>query len=51
MLYDLTKADGSSLGATASEAITKRYGWSAWRASIVENMYQAVREAIAHPRV
>lgn len=46
MLYDLTKADGSSLGATASEAITKRYGWSAWRASIVDNMYQAVRAAM-----
>ncbi|MFT8704903.1 protein-PII uridylyltransferase [Bifidobacterium aquikefiricola] len=46
MLYDLTKADGSSLGATANEAITKRYGWSSWRASIVENMYQAVRRMI-----
>lgn len=31
MLYDLTRADGSSLGATAGEEISKRYGWSHWR--------------------
>ncbi|MDU2403889.1 MAG: protein-PII uridylyltransferase, partial [Bifidobacterium longum] len=31
MLFDLTRADGSSLGATAGETITKQYGWSKWR--------------------
>ena len=43
MLFDLTKADGSSLGATASEAITKRYGWSKWREQLVTTMYAATR--------
>ena len=46
MLFDLTRADGSSLGATPGEAITKRYGWSKWRAAIVGQMYAAAREAI-----
>ncbi|NMM99050.1 nucleotidyltransferase domain-containing protein [Bifidobacterium olomucense] len=46
MLFDLTRADGSSLGATAGEAITKQYGWSKWRASIVHTMYAAVRAAM-----
>ena len=46
MLYDLTRADGSSLGATAGEAITKRYGWSKWRAAVVGQMVAAVRAAL-----
>lgn len=45
MLFDLTRADGSSLGATAGEAITKKYGWSKWRASLVGAMYAAARAA------
>lgn len=44
MLFDLTRADGSSLGATAGEAISKRYGWSAWRESLVRTMAAAARE-------
>ncbi|NEG97053.1 HD domain-containing protein [Bifidobacterium sp. SMB2] len=43
MLFDLTRADGSSLGATAGEQITKKYGWSKWRASLVGAMYRAAR--------
>ena len=43
MLFDLTRADGSSLGATAGESITKQYGWSKWREQIVHGMYAAVR--------
>ncbi|OZG63954.1 protein-PII uridylyltransferase [Bifidobacterium hapali] len=43
MLYDLTRADGSSLGATASEQITKQYGWSTWRESLVQAIYNATR--------
>ncbi|RSX51013.1 protein-PII uridylyltransferase [Bifidobacterium goeldii] len=43
MLFDLTRADGSSLGATPGEAITKQYGWSNWRASLVRTMYNAAR--------
>ena len=46
MLYDLTRADGSSLGATAGEEISKRYGWSHWRESLVRAMYSADRESI-----
>ena len=46
MLYDLTRADGSSLGATAGEEISKRYGWSHWRESLVRAMYSAARESI-----
>ncbi|PLS32142.1 protein-PII uridylyltransferase [Bifidobacterium margollesii] len=45
MLFDLTRADGSSLGATAGEQITKKYGWSKWRAALVGAMYRAAREA------
>ena len=41
MLFDLTRADGSSLGATAGETITKQYGWSKWREQIVRGMYSA----------
>ncbi|MCI1241046.1 MAG: HD domain-containing protein [Bifidobacterium subtile] len=41
MLFDLTRADGSSLGATANEAITKKYGWSRWRESLVRTMADA----------
>ncbi|MBT1173535.1 nucleotidyltransferase domain-containing protein [Bifidobacterium sp. MA2] len=43
MLYDLTRADGSSLGATPEEAITKRYGWSKWRETLARQMVAAVR--------
>ncbi|MFT8330122.1 nucleotidyltransferase domain-containing protein [Bifidobacterium psychraerophilum] len=43
MLFDLTKADGSSLGATSTEAITKRYGWSKWRENLVSTMYSAAK--------
>ncbi|KAB7790212.1 [protein-PII] uridylyltransferase family protein [Bifidobacterium leontopitheci] len=43
MLFDLTRADGSSLGATANEEITKRYGWSHWRESLVRAVYNAAR--------
>lgn len=46
MLFDLTRADGSSLGATAGETITKQYGWSSWREQIVKGMYRAVRDAM-----
>lgn len=46
MLFDLTRADGSSLGATAGESITKQYGWSKWREQIVHGMYAAVRAAM-----
>ncbi len=46
MLFDLTRADGSSLGATSGEAITKQYGWSHWREATVRMMYQAAREAM-----
>lgn len=43
MLFDLTRADGSSLGATPGETITKQYGWSSWRESLVRAMYAAAR--------
>lgn len=43
MLFDLTRADGSSLGATAGETITKQYGWSKWRESLVRAIYTATR--------
>ncbi|ETY70617.1 nucleotidyltransferase domain-containing protein [Bifidobacterium moukalabense] len=43
MLFDLTRADGSSLGATSGETISKQYGWSKWRESLVRNMYNATR--------
>lgn len=43
MLFDLTRADGSSLGATAGEVITKRYGWSGWRETLVHTMMEATR--------
>lgn len=46
MLFDLTRADGSSLGATAGETITKQYGWSKWREQIVRGMYSAARAAM-----
>lgn len=34
-------ADGSSLGATAGETISKQYGWSKWRETLVRTMYNA----------
>lgn len=43
MLFDLTRADGSSLGATAGETISKQYGWSRWRETLVRTMYTAAR--------
>lgn len=43
MLFDLTRADGSSLGATAGETISKQYGWSKWRETLVRTMYNATR--------
>lgn len=43
MLFELTRADGSSLGATAGETITKRYGWSKWREGLVRQMVAAAR--------
>lgn len=46
MLVDLTKADGSSLGATAGETITQHYGWSHWRERLVYAMAESVRAAM-----
>ena len=43
MLFDLTRADGSSLGATAAETISKHYGWSKWRQATVTMMTDAAR--------
>ena len=43
MLFDLTRADGSSLGATPNEQLTKKLGWSAWRQRLVTQMYYATR--------
>ena len=43
MLFDLTRADGSSLGATSGETISKQYGWSKWREALVRTMYNATR--------
>lgn len=43
MLFDLTRADSSSLGATSGELLGKQNGWSAWRAALVGGMYRAVR--------
>lgn len=47
MLFDLTRADGSSLGATSDETITKRYGWSSWRESTARIMLAAARASLA----
>lgn len=47
MLFDLTRADGSSLGATSDEQITKRYGWSSWRESTARIMLAAARASLA----
>lgn len=47
MLFDLTRADGSSLGATSDETITKRYGWSSWRESTARMMLAAARRSLA----
>lgn len=46
MLFDLTRADGSSLGATSDETITKRYGWSSWRESTARIMLAAARRSL-----
>ncbi|RSX55176.1 hypothetical protein D2E26_1230 [Bifidobacterium dolichotidis] len=44
MLFDLTRADMNSLGATSGETIGKRSGWSSWQASLVTGMARAVRK-------
>ncbi len=46
MLCDLTRSDGSSLGATAGEVISRQYGWSRWRETTVRMMYAAVRDVM-----
>lgn len=38
MLFDLTRADMCSLGATAEEQISGKVGWSRWRAQLVTTM-------------
>lgn len=38
MLFDLTRADMCSLGATAEEQISGKVGWSRWRAKLVTTM-------------
>lgn len=38
MLFDLTKADMCSLGATSGETISGQVGWSKWRAQLVTRM-------------
>lgn len=47
MLFDLTRADASSLGATPGETITGRAGWSRWQENLTRAMYQGVRRACA----
>ena len=46
MLFDLTRADGSSLGATPAETISKHYGWSRWRQATVTIMADAARASM-----
>ncbi|EFA22286.1 nucleotidyltransferase domain-containing protein [Bifidobacterium gallicum] len=43
MLFDLTRADMNSLGATSGETISGRTGWSSWQSSLVTTMARAVR--------
>ncbi|MGO4922979.1 HD domain-containing protein [Bifidobacterium choerinum] len=47
MLFDLTKADMSSLGATAGEQISGQVGWSRWSAQLVTAMAANAHAAIA----
>ncbi|PAU69971.1 protein-PII uridylyltransferase [Bifidobacterium italicum] len=46
MLFDLTKADMSSLGATSGEQISGQVGWSRWSAQLVTAMAANARAAI-----
>ena len=46
MLFALTKADMSSLGATAGETISNTVGWSKWRARLVTQMAALARNAM-----
>lgn len=46
MLFDLTKADMCSLGATSGEHISGQLGWSAWSAQVVTTMAATARAAI-----
>lgn len=46
MLFDLTKADMSSLGATSGEQISGQVGWSKWSAQLVTAMAANARAAI-----
>ena len=43
MLFALTKADMSSLGATSGETISNTVGWSKWRAQLVTTMAATAR--------
>lgn len=43
MLFDITRADMSSLGSTSGESITKKLGWSKWNEQLVTMMVHAVR--------
>ena len=46
MLFALTKADMSSLGATAGETISNTVGWSKWRARLVTQMATLARNTM-----
>ena len=46
MLFDLTRADSSSLGSTPGEILSKTLGWSKWRESLVTMMYSAARRQL-----
>lgn len=46
MLFALTKADMSSLGATAGETISNTVGWSKWRARLVTQMAALARASM-----
>jgi [protein-PII] uridylyltransferase len=47
MLFDITRADASSLGATSGELASKKLGWSSWRERLVTQMYRATRSWMA----
>ncbi|NEG69859.1 HD domain-containing protein [Bifidobacterium sp. BRDM6] len=46
MLFDLTRADMCSLGATSGESISGQLGWSNWHAQLVTAMAAAARDAL-----
>lgn len=48
MLFDLTRADMCSLGATAGESISGQLGWSKWHAQLVAGVYRAARQCMEH---